>query len=113
MFNFLCFPLTLHKDYKPIKQNIMEQITIMTNEQLTTFAEAIAEKVAGNGTAKPETESGKRYVYGIRGIRELFNVSHVTAQRYKQTWLQPAVTQRGRKIITDVDKAMELFNNKQ
>ena len=56
-------------------------------------------------------ESEKRYVYGLRGIRQLFNVSHATAQRYKDTIIKDAVLQQGRKIIVDVDKAMELFNN--
>ena len=56
-------------------------------------------------------ESGKRYVYGLRGIRQLFNVSHATAQRYKDTIIKDAVLQQGRKIIIDADKAMELFNN--
>lgn len=56
-------------------------------------------------------ESEKRYVYGLRGIRQLFNVSHATAQRYKDTIIKDAVLQQGRKIIVDADKAMELFNN--
>ncbi len=54
--------------------------------------------------------SDKKYVYGLRGIRDIFRVSHATAQRYKDTILKDAVTQHGRKIITDVDKAIELFN---
>ncbi len=56
-------------------------------------------------------ESEKRYIYGLRGIRQLFNVSHATAQRYKDTIIKDAVFQQGRKIIVDADKAMELFNN--
>ena len=56
-------------------------------------------------------KSEKRYVYGLRGIRQLFNVSHATAQRYKDTIIKDAVFQQGRKIIVDADKAMELFNN--
>lgn len=54
----------------------------------------------------------KRIVYGLAGIRKLFNVSHATAFRYKETILKDAVSQRGRKIIVDADKAMELFNAK-
>ena len=56
-------------------------------------------------------ESEKRYIYGLRGIREEFNVSHATAQRYKDTIIKDAVLQQGRRIIVDADKAMELFNN--
>lgn len=53
---------------------------------------------------------GKRYVFGIKGIQELFNVSHATAQKYKDGILKDAVFQSGRKIVVDVYKAIELFN---
>jgi len=52
------------------------------------------------------------YVYGLSGIRRLFNVSHATAQRYKDTIIKDAVSQNGRKIIVDVEKALQLFNAK-
>ena len=51
-----------------------------------------------------------RHVYGLKGIEELFHVSHKTAQKYKDGILRPAVRQNGRKIITDADYAMELFS---
>ena len=54
----------------------------------------------------------KRLVYGLRGIRNLFSVSHATAYRYKETIIKDAVSQQGRKIVVDVDKALELFNQK-
>lgn len=54
----------------------------------------------------------KRYVYGVKGIADLFGVSHVTAQRYKDTFLKAAVVQRGRKIVVDADRAMELFRKR-
>ena len=57
-------------------------------------------------------ESPKKYVYGLAGIRKLFNISHATAQRYKDTILADAVSQQGRIIIVDVEKAMELFQKK-
>lgn len=60
---------------------------------------------------KKETpDPGKRYVYGLKGIEELFHVSHVTAQRYKDGILKDAVYQSGRKIVVDADKAVEIFN---
>jgi hypothetical protein len=50
------------------------------------------------------------YVCGLKGIRQLFGVSHATAQRYKDTFLKPAVKQNGRKIVVDKAKAIELFD---
>lgn len=58
-------------------------------------------------------DSDKRYVYGIRGIAKLLGCSTVTAQRYKNTFLKPAVCQRGRVIVTDAEKAIELFNSRE
>ena len=57
-----------------------------------------------------QMQGGKRFVYGIKGIRNLFNVSHTTAQRYKNTILAEAVSQQGKKIIVDVEKAVQLFS---
>ncbi len=61
---------------------------------------------------KEQAEPAKKYVYGLKGIRELFNVSHATAQRYKDTIIKDAVKQCGRKIIVDAEHAIELFNHK-
>lgn len=69
-----------------------------------------------NSEKKQETvstpEQSKRLVYGLRGIRNLFGVSHATAQRYKDTIIKDAVSQNGRIIVVDADKALELFNAK-
>ncbi len=67
------------------------------------------------GSISPSIEEVKldytedKYKYGLKGIREIFNVSHATAQKYKNTFLKDAITQHGRKIIVDVEKARELF----
>ena len=65
----------------------------------------------GNGGSDGPTFSG-RLVYGLRGIRELFNISHKTARHWKNTWLAPAVMQNGRIIVTDVDYALKLFRQR-
>ena len=62
-----------------------------------------------SASVKPNQSNGKRYVYGLKGIQSLFNCSHLTAQRYKDTFLAPAVMQQGRKIVIDVEQAVELF----
>lgn len=62
-------------------------------------------------TVKMPQTPGHRYVYGLKGIEELFHCSHLTAQRYKDTFLAPAVMQQGRKIVVDVEHAVELFKN--
>lgn len=58
----------------------------------------------------PDLQTGKRYIYGVVGIERAFGVSHKTAQKLKDGILKPAVRQRGRKIVTDLDLALELFD---
>ena len=55
----------------------------------------------------------KHLVYGLRGIQELFHCSHKTAQRLKDTVIQKAVCQNGRKIVVDADMALKLFNERR
>lgn len=50
------------------------------------------------------------YGRGLSCIKKLFGVSHGTAQRYKDTFLKPAIKQNGRVIIVDIAKAIELFD---
>ncbi len=62
-------------------------------------------------TMSKEESREKRYVYGISGIMDLFGCSESTARRLKNGKIREAVNQSGRTIVTDVDKAMELFKN--
>lgn len=54
-----------------------------------------------------------RLVYGLRGIQQLFGCSHKTAQFYKDHVIREAVSQNGRKIVTDADLALKLFNERR
>lgn len=60
-----------------------------------------------------DTRIPVRYVYGLRGIQQLFGVSHKTAQEYKDGLFKDAVRQNGRKIIVDADFAVELFGRRR
>lgn len=82
---------------------------------VSEFLEVQKMALSEQGSEKQETPQTKKknYVYGLRGIRNLFHVSHATAQRLKDGVLNPAVRQLGRKIIVDADLAMELFNQQR
>lgn len=67
----------------------------------------------GNDTAAEADKPTGRLVYGLAGIEELFHVSHKTAQYYKDHIIYEAVRQNGRKIVTDVDLALKLFNQRR
>lgn len=62
-------------------------------------------------TSSPETkpQSEKTFKYGIAGIAEIFGCSIPTANRIKKSGrIDGAITQVGRKIVIDVEKAIEL-----
>lgn len=84
-------------------------IAALTVSQLTELLEK--DKAPSMIQAPQPVDYTKGYVYGLKGIRQLFGVSHATAQRYKDSFLKPAVRQNGRKIVVEVSKALELFDN--
>lgn len=73
----------------------------------------IQEQTASTQSRQENSSTPQHFVYGIRGIEKLFNVSHKTAQDYKNTFLKPAVMQCGRKIVVDADLALQLFNDRR
>lgn len=81
----------------------------MTAGQLADYLRSVS-ATAPSQTAPTPCQAEPRYVYGLKGIMSLFNVSNVTAQRYKAGIIKDAVKQCGRKIVVDADKAIELFN---
>ena len=68
---------------------------------------------AANAASSGQMKTSGNYVYGLRGIQQLFGVSHKTAQDYKDGIIKDAVMQNGRKIVVDADLALELFNQRR
>lgn len=66
-----------------------------------------------SGKTSEDVKSHGRLVYGLDGIRGLFNCSHKQAQFYKDHVIQEAVSQNGRKIVVDADLALKLFNERR
>ena len=54
-------------------------------------------------------ETPEDLVYGIDGIARLFGVCHTTAQEYKNTFLQPCISQNGKIIVCKRSEALALF----
>ena len=82
-------------------------VAMLTVGQLRDFLGLSEPREVKEDQQQPKQE--RRLLYGLSGIRNLFNVSHTTAQRYKNTFLSEAVIQQGRKIIVDKEKALKLF----
>lgn len=92
-------------DSRPLYALSVEEFTQLWDSRIQV---AIANAEIANSAQRP----AGRLVYGLRGIRELFGVSHKTAQAYKDGIIKEAVRQNGRKIVVDADYALELFNQR-
>ena len=59
-------------------------------------------------------QSERKLAYGIKGISDIFGCSTATAQRIKNTGrIDKAISQVGRKIVIDCEKAIELYKLKK
>lgn len=83
-------------------------IAALTVSQFVRILERRKTQEPQPSTDTPKTS--KRYAYGLKGIQKLFNVCPSTASTYKKTFLKPAIMQNGRKIVVDIEKALELFD---
>lgn len=92
-------------------QNLLEKPLF----QLTTQEFLFIQKrdINSNSPVSDSNYTPKKYVYGIEGIATLLGCSKTTANRIKKSKkLEAAITQIGRKIITDADLALKLAGPK-
>ena len=84
---------------------------IFTNPTIVTVQMTVEEYLEREAqkTQQQEPAKSRNYVYGLKGIEQLFNCSTTTAWRIKNSeWIKPAISQVGRKIVVDADLALEL-----
>jgi hypothetical protein len=63
---------------------------------------------------KVEGYTGDNCVYGIAGIAQLLGVSKAMVGEYRRRgWIEPAISQRGRKIVCDASLALKLFGERK
>ncbi|MBF1060403.1 MAG: DUF3853 family protein [Prevotellaceae bacterium] len=86
----------------------MEQAIIISGADLQALIKNAVNEALEQHEQRKTAESSEK-VFGLRGIANLFGCSIVTAHKYKNTFLAPAVRQIGRKIVTDTAKAQQLF----
>lgn len=84
-------------------------VMILTVGQLT---ETLAKSLAAKTVEKIQIPE-KRYVYGYKGIANLFGCSIAKAAAIKLSGkIDPAIRQIGKNIIVDADLALELASAK-
>jgi len=87
----------------------------MTGEEFLSLQQSVLSKEQASRTATdaPDFTSNPKYVYGLKGISQLFDCSISTANRIKNSGIiDKATKQIGRKIIVDSEYALELINRK-
>lgn len=98
----------MENNYQPLITSDTRIIDLTVGQLMELFA-----KAQSSATITEAPEKAKRLVYGIAGIAQLFNCSMTTANRIKASGrIDDAITQHGRIIVVDADKALVLFNNK-
>lgn len=87
----------------------------MTGEEFLLLQQSVLTKEQSNQPTANTTDlaTSPKYVYGLKGIAELFDCSISTANRIKNSGvIDKATRQIGRKIIVDAQYALELINKK-
>ncbi|MHA7110784.1 DUF3853 family protein [Sunxiuqinia elliptica] len=86
-----------------LKKKPLWQMTGEEFLELQKFENGEAPEIGNNEAIR------EKYVYGLAGIAKIFGCSIPTANRIKKGGkIDKAITQIGRKIIVDVEMALEL-----
>lgn len=93
---------------------LQKPVCYMSGEELAYLINNIG-VLAGKKMTEERTPSSElKLAYGIKGIAETFGCSIPTANRIKKSGvIDKAISQIGRKIVLDVDLALELAGNEK
>ena len=87
-------------------------IVCMTGAQFVQLLKINAPQPSDKAEIQVTPKLGPRLIYGTQGLCKLLNCSPATIGRYKsQGVFCGAISQIGRKIVIDADKALECFQN--
>lgn len=93
----------------------MDQNTRIIDLTVAQLAEVIDKAVEDSLNRRDQpTDYAPRYVHGIKGIADLLGVSERQARYIKSSGIiSKAIMQQGRTIITDANKAIQLFGTRK
>ena len=98
-------------DFKLVEM-LNTPICKMDGKDLVYLIKGVLFEQLDNPSVSSEEEK-KHYVFGFKGIAQLFGCSISTASRIKRSGvIDDAITQVGRKILVDADKALALVKEK-
>lgn len=97
------------KNIISLEKLLQTPVCMMTGEELAFLMNNLSMLTGETRSPKPAAPPNRKLAYGIRGIAETFGCSIPTANRIKKSGLiDKAISQAGRKIVLDVDLALEL-----
>ena len=92
-----------------IEQLLQTPVCMMTGEQLAFLMNNLPFFSERKDSTPPTPTPDRKLAYGIKGIAETFGCSIPTANRIKKSGIiDKAITQVGRKIVVDVELALQL-----
>ena len=95
-----------------LKQKLVWQ---MTGEELSELIKNELQNGTQNPNSSPQSANKsieQKYIYGLKGIAKLFGCSVSSARRLKPSGkINDAIIRDGRKIIVEVDRALQLVKN--
>lgn len=95
-----------------VTENLMDKpiVTMSGAELVSLITESVTTMIQESQTGVPTIN--QRYYHGIGGLAQVLGCSVPTANRIKKSGaLDGAISQIGRKIIVDGNKALELMNS--
>ena len=96
---------------KNLQELLSKPVWQMTGEEFIFLSKHASRQTETQ--PQPVTDTERKYVYGILGIAKLVGCSLPTANRIKKSGkIDKAITQIGRKIIVNVELALELAGKK-
>ena len=92
-----------------LERLLQTPVCMMSGEELIYLFNNIGKFRQDTHQESPTPSSTKKLAYGMKGIAETFGCSIPTANRMKKSGIiSKAISQVGRKIVLDVDLALEL-----
>lgn len=102
----------MKKVFYSIEELLQKPVCVMSGEEFAFLINNVG-VLANKGKTKEQTPTpNRKLAYGIKGIANTFGCSIPTANRIKKSGvIDKAISQIGRKIVLDVDLALDLVAN--
>ncbi|MGI6224120.1 MAG: DUF3853 family protein [Prevotella sp.] len=108
--SFIHKPVAINVNSEEYKELLSKPLWQLTGEQYKTLTEGIMLNVFNSLQGQPPSH---QLIYGIDGLAKFLGTSKSTAQRIKKSGIiNEAIAQRGRTIVIDGDKAIELLKTR-